>query len=80
TTDNMVQFDDKEQNSIIVTGHLVMDKKKYLFGKAGFPATTDNNTLTFKLELNFKDNKFKYEIASIIYSYNRVGGPHVQGF
>jgi hypothetical protein len=79
TADNLVQFDDKEQNIIITTVHLKMNSLEFLTGWQGIFAHTDNNTLTFKLELNLKDNKFKYEITNILYSYDLYGAPTIVG-
>jgi len=72
TADNLIQFDDKEHNSIFVTGHIKMDNKQFpSWGKGG--ATSDNCTLTFKLEINFKENRYKYELKSLLYSFDRHG-------
>ena len=75
TADNMIQFDDKEQGFIFATCHIIMEKKYQLFG-----SVTDNNTLTFKLEMNFKDHKFKYDIKNILYSYTVISGGPNKGY
>ena len=79
TADNLVEFDDKEQNSIIITGHIKMSEFKFVTGWQGIFVHTGNNTLTFKLELGFKDDKFKYEISNMLYSYYLHGPPTVEG-
>jgi len=79
TADNIVEFDDENKETILVTGHILMAKHKYLQGLMGYIVNTDRNTLTFKMRIDLKDNRFKYTISNIQYSFNKIGGPS-QGY
>lgn len=79
TSDNIVEFDDEGKETINVTGHLVMDKQKFMQGAMGYFVNTSDNALTFKLRLDFKEDRFRYVISNMQYSFYKHGAPQVAG-
>lgn len=79
TADNIVEFDDEGKETINVTGHLVMDKQKFMQGAMGYFVNTSDNALTFKLRLDFKEDRFRYVISNMQYSFHKHGAPEVAG-
>lgn len=76
TSDNIVEFDDENNETINVTGHILMDKLKFMQGAMGYFVKTSGNTITFKLRIDFKEGKFRYTFSNMIYSFDQIGGPN----
>ena len=76
TSDNIVEFDDEKNETINVTGNILMDKLKFLQGAMGYFVKTSGNKITFKLRFDFKEGKFRYTFSNMIYSFDQIGTPN----
>lgn len=69
SSDNMVELDDKEFNSITGSGTIIMNK----VGGSGFMSYVyDDAKLNFKATFQFKEGKVKYTFDNFSYSANKM--------
>ncbi|MES2619801.1 MAG: DUF4468 domain-containing protein [Bacteroidota bacterium] len=61
SSDNMVQLDDKDFNSITGSGTILLDKK------SSGPYSYQNGKLNFKLTVQFKDGRLRYTFENFTY-------------
>ncbi len=69
STDNIVELDDKEFNSITASGTIIMNK---IGGNGPFSSSLDDAKLNFKVIVQFKEGKLKYAFENFTYSASRL--------
>jgi hypothetical protein len=65
SADNIIDLDDKQQNTLNASGVLLLDKQ--YFGPFGATSYA-NAKLSFKVSFQFKEGRFKYTFSNFIYT------------
>jgi len=77
SSDNMVELDDKDFNSITGSGTIITDRIRG--GGGPFAYTYENAKLNFKVTAQFKDGRLKYSFDNFSYAADKMFNGHYNG-